>query len=103
MSYAKLIMDDGTEVLVEVDSPELRNMRLTERGVIEDLKEHFAKVMDIAKLTALSAHAGYSSIPEAAKPKEFELSFGVKLSAEAGVVFSKLGSEGSFQITLRWK
>jgi Trypsin-co-occurring domain 1 len=38
-----------------------------------------------------------------ARPKEFELSFGVKLNAEAGVVFSKMGSEGSFQITLRWK
>jgi hypothetical protein len=103
MSYATLIMDDGTEVLVEVDSPERRNIRLTERGVIQDLKEHFARVMDIAKLTALSAHAGYSSIPDAVRPKEFELSFGVKLNAEAGVVFSKLGSEGSFQITLRWK
>jgi hypothetical protein len=103
MSYVTLIMSDGTPVLVEVEAPERKNIRLSERGVIQDLNEQFAKVMDLAKLTAISANDGYRSIPEAARPKEFEFSFGMKLNAEAGVVFAKMGSEGSFQVTLRWK
>jgi hypothetical protein len=64
MSYGTIVMDDGTEVLIEVETPELRNIRLTERGVIQDLKEQFSRVMNIAKLTAQSAHAGYNGIPE---------------------------------------
>ena len=103
MSYGTLDMGDGTQVLLEVETPERRNVRLSERGVIQDLNEQFAKVMDIARSTAISAHGGYCSIPDVARPKEFELSFGIKLNAEAGVVFAKTGSEGSFQLTLRWR
>ena len=37
------------------------------------------------------------------KPDEIEIKFGVKLTAEAGVVFAKAATEGNFEITLIWK
>jgi hypothetical protein len=41
-------------------------------------------------------------IPQDIRPQELELTFGIKLNSEAGLVFSKVGGEGSFQVTLRW-
>ena len=33
---------------------------------------------------------------------EVEVTFGLKLSAEAGVVFSSVGSEVTFEVKLKW-
>lgn len=103
MNYGTLILYDGSTVLIEVDSPEREGVRLSEKGVVHDLKEELQDVMDLAKTTALSAHYAYVNTPGPARPDELEVTFGVKISAEAGVVFAKLASEGSFQITMRWK
>lgn len=37
------------------------------------------------------------------KPDEIQIKFGVKLTAEAGVVFAKATTEGNFEFTLTWK
>jgi hypothetical protein len=100
MPYGKIVMDDGkTEVLIEIgDSDSYRG----ELGVIDDLKEKFSEIMDLVGMTAKSAHAGYMKMPKEARPKEIELSFGIKINSEAGLVFSKIGGEGSFEVTMRW-
>ncbi len=100
MPYGTILMEDGkTEVLIELgDSQTYRG----ELGVVDDLKEKFSEIMQLVELTAKSAHAGYMKIPEDIRPRELELAFGIKLNSEAGLVFSKVGGEGSFQVTLRW-
>ena len=103
MNYGTLVMYDGSKVLIEVDSQERDGILLSEKGIAQDLKEEFQAVVNLAKTTALSAHYTYVNIPEPARPDELELTFGVKISSEAGVVFARLASEGSFQITMRWK
>lgn len=35
-------------------------------------------------------------------PHETEIKFGIKLTANAGIVFSSLGSELTFEITVKW-
>ena len=100
MPYGKILMEDGkTEVLIELDDTETYRGEL---GVIDDLKKKFSEIMGLVEQTAKSAHAGYMKIPQDVRPKELELSFGIKLNSEAGLVFSKVGGEGSFQVTLRW-
>jgi hypothetical protein len=100
MPYGKILMDDGkTEVLIEVGDTETYRGEL---GVIDDLKEKFDDIMGLVEQTAKSAHAGYMKIHPDVRPKELELAFGIKLNSEAGLVFSKVGGEGSFQVTLRW-
>ena len=100
MAYGKILMEDGeTEVYIEIDEREGRRGPL---GVSDDLKKKFSEIMGLVEQTARSAHAGYVKIPEEFRPMEMELSFGIKLNAEHGLAFSKVGGEGSFQVTLRW-
>jgi len=100
MPYGKIVLEDGkTEVLIEVgDADSYRG----ELGVIDDLKEKFSEVMDLVRETAKGAHAGYMRIPQEVRPSELELSFGIKINSEVGLVFSKIGCEGSFEVTMRW-
>lgn len=37
------------------------------------------------------------------RPDEVQIKLGIKLTAEAGVLFAKAASEGNFEITLTWK
>ena len=101
MPYGTLVMDDGSEFFFEIETPIKR--RYSEREVLKELRENFGRIMQLVKATAQSAHAGYNTIPVECKPAELEITFGIKLNAEAGVIFTKMGSEGSFQVTLRWK
>ena len=89
MAYGKILMEDGeTEVYIEIDEREGRRGPL---GVSDDLKKKFSEIMVLVGQTAKSAHAGYMNIPEEFRPKEMELSFGIKLNAEHGMAFSKVG------------
>lgn len=100
MPYGKILMEDGeTEVSIELEEAEGYRGPL---GVADDLKKKFSEIMGLVEQTAKSAHAGYMKIPQDVRPKELELSFGIKLNAEEGLLFSKVGGEGSFQVTLRW-
>jgi hypothetical protein len=99
MPYGKILMEDGKTVLIEIGDAESYRGKM---GVIDDLKEKFSEIMGLVEQTAKSAHAGFIKIPDEARPKELEISFGIKLNSEAGLVFSKIGGEGSFQVTLRW-
>jgi hypothetical protein len=100
MAYGKIIMERGGEFFFEIDEPYIG--LVSDRGVAEGIKENFSKIINVVKDTAESAHEGISRIPESARPDEFELQFGIKLSAVAGVVFARAGTEGNFQITLKW-
>jgi hypothetical protein len=100
MPYGKILMEDGeTEVSIELDVAENYRGPL---GVTDDLKKKFSEIMGLVEQTAKNAHAGYMKIPPEVRPKELELSFGIKLNAEKGLLFSKVSGEGSFQIILRW-
>lgn len=100
MPYGTIVLDDGKmEVLIEIGDAETYRGEL---GIIDDLKKKFTEIMRLVEETAKSAHAGYIKIPPEAKPKELEISFGLKLNSEAGLVFSKIGGEGSFEVVMRW-
>jgi hypothetical protein len=100
MSYGKILMEDGkTEVSIEIEEAESYRGDL---GVTDDLMKKFSDIMGLVEQTAKSAHAGYLKIPQEVRPKELEIAFGIKLNGEKGLLFSKVGGEGSFQVTLRW-
>jgi len=96
MPHAKLIMEDGEPVLIELD-------RISEKEAISIPQIPFDEVMKLIKRTANDVHKGYVAIPKAIKPKNFEVSFGISISAEAGAIFSKVGVEGSFTVTMSWE
>lgn len=61
----------------------------------------FAKALDTIRDAAGLLLETLVGLPQA--PAECELSFGVKLSSEAGVLLAKAGAEANFTITLTWK
>ncbi len=56
---------------------------------------------------ALKANAQYFLVAlQELGPKEIEISFGIKVAAEAGIPFfalAKVSGEGSYTITYKWK
>jgi hypothetical protein len=79
MPYGTIVMENGTEILVEIGDTEPYRGLLSERNVVDGLKENFDKIMILIEETAKSAHARYMKIPEELRPKEFELCFGLKI------------------------
>lgn len=97
-------LEDGTKFFVEVEKPagqtavsprpvsRENGLAVTEASktfekALEDIKPVLATV--VSKLKDIS-------------PDETEVKFGAKLTANAGVVFTSLGSELTFEIALKW-
>lgn len=102
MLYGKMIVDDD-KPLILFEISENYVGEVSDEGIIQGLQQKFTSVLELIKNTAESTYRGLCNIEQKATPDEVEVCFGVKLTGEAGVVFSKAGSEGAFQITLKWK
>ena len=96
-----VVMDDGSEALFQIDGPFVG--QVSDEGLVQDLQYRFTSVLNLVKKTAESSYTALSQIEASAKPDEFEFSFGVKLTGEAGIAFAKAGAEGTFQVKLTWK
>lgn len=100
MAYGKLVLNDGTEILFELDEDYRGPCGFND--IAEDAKQDFERMMKLVRDTAINAHSGFMKMPKEALPNEYSLSFGIKLSTSAGAVFAKVGTEGNFQVTLKW-
>lgn len=99
--YVEFELEAGGTIIVEVN--EGAEGALIPAGVEEivtrasqTFEQAFAKVTSIAnvvidKLTGLSQ-----------PPKEVEVTFGLTLSAEAGVVVAAASGEANYTVTLKW-
>ena len=103
MPYGKIIMDSGAEIPFEVEGPYRGEVSISDEGIIYGLQNKFGSLLGIIQETAASTYAGWQKMEENIRPDEFEITFGVKLSAQAGLVFARAGGEGTFQVTLKWK
>lgn len=100
--YGKIKMKSGADILFEVSEPDEEAGRVSAEGIATKLEKNFEDIMNVIKETAESTFDGLQKIGEAAKPDEYEIAFGLKLGANAGVIFAQASSEGSFQVTLKW-
>jgi hypothetical protein len=57
----------------------------------------------LAPISALVQDIYKSAVTKDATPDEFEVEFGVKLTAEAGIIVSKIGSEATINFKASWK
>jgi Trypsin-co-occurring domain 1 len=97
-------MLDGASVLAEVEGPERR--AAPTRGfsaveVVEKAEHTFEAALDKIRPGAAVIIAKLRDIGEA--PKEVEVEFGLKLSAEAGAVIASVATEANFRVKLTWK
>ncbi|CAM3690283.1 CU044_2847 family protein [Kibdelosporangium persicum] len=91
---------EGSSLLVEVDDEEYGVTRVSRGrdGVVEA-----AQTLDEAlRSTQPTVKAIVQSI-RACAPDEFEIEFGMKLNAEAGVIVAKTALEGHFTVKLAWR
>lgn len=99
--YGKIKMESGEDIFFEIDDEDYDG-KVSDRGIALGLQERFESVMNLVKETAESTHKGIKDIKDESRPSAYEISFGMKFSANAGVVFAKVGSEGNFQVKLTW-
>lgn len=67
--------------------------------VIEKASMTFEKTVEKIKPAAIAVANAFKTI----SPDELEIGFGLKLTAAAGVVFSSISSDVTFEVKMTWK
>jgi hypothetical protein len=96
-------LEDGTTFLVEVDKQPTqpgapKPVSLGSGVSVTAASKKFDQALDEIKPVITTVVSKLKDIT----PTETEIKFGVKLTANAGIVFSSLGSELTFEITVKW-
>ncbi|GAA2888176.1 CU044_2847 family protein [Streptosporangium fragile] len=95
------LADEEGSILVEMD-PEPGLERLSRRGDgFTQAKISFESALANVRDAASSALQQFRTM--AAPPDEVEIQFGIKLSASAGAVIAKTGTEGHFDVKIKWQ
>jgi Trypsin-co-occurring domain 1 len=89
---------DGSQLMVEVDQPPPPVG--VEAVGLGDGKIDLGAALEQIKSAAIEVQDKLRSI--AVPPESFELSFGIKLSASAGVILAKAGTEANFTVKMNW-
>lgn len=97
-------LEGGGAILVEVDGVEPTGSRV--RGgspaeVAERARQTFEASLERIKPAAAAIIAKIRELSD--KPEQIDVEFGIKLSAEAGVVIASTSIEANFKVTLHWK
>jgi hypothetical protein len=106
---AQFKLEDGTAFLVEVDEPRavrgasgVQRVASPRTGQLvleanQTLEEALEQVKPVIATVAARLRSGLTTPAD-----EVEVTFGLKLSAAAGVVFSSVGGEVTFEVKLKW-
>jgi hypothetical protein len=89
----------GTIVSVEVEPADGRRQA---SGLSDEAMVTFQHAQEMIQGLATGFHESVSRLATSMKPNEIELQFGLKLTAEAGWLVSKVGGEAGFEIKLKW-
>ncbi|MEL7356938.1 MAG: CU044_2847 family protein [Cyanobacteria bacterium J06560_6] len=106
---AQFTLEDGTAFLVEVEEPRqgrggtgVQRVATPRTGQLvleanQTLEAALEQVKPVIGTVASKLRAGMTTPAD-----EVEVTFGLKLSAAAGVVFSSVGGEVTFEVKLKW-
>jgi hypothetical protein len=94
----KVKLADGKELLVEVEEPTLVGVQATALGPGGEID--LASAMEHVKGAATQLFQALQEMT--VKPDDCEITFGIKLSASAGVILAKAGAEANFEVKLGW-
>lgn len=100
----ELVWDDGSKVTAEITEPGEGQEGTGRAGRLEKVQQltqqAFEKAMSQLKPIAQTV---MGTLKELNNPIEVGVEFGVKLSAETGVVIASAQAEANFKISLKWK
>ncbi len=91
-------VDETDSVVIEVDDGD--EVSQVGGGVIEDAAEDFTEKLGSVRK---AVEAALRELGGTLKPETIKVSFGVKLSAQAGAVIAKTSAEGNLQVEMEWK
>jgi len=96
---------DGPSIAVEVSEvdaggPVVRG-GLNPRDVVVRASTSFDDAIRAMRQPLASVISSLGELPSG--PDEVEVSFGLRLSGELGVIVTKAGAEANFPVTLRWQ
>ena len=97
-------LEDGSTIWVEVDEPERAGgaARVSRGGdkTIDKANQSFETALDKVKPTANAVISKLRDLADS--PDEITVEFGLKLSAQAGVVLAAASIEANYKVTLKW-
>ena len=103
---AEFHLEDGTPFLMEIEEKAGRSQERIARGGVNDdvnkTAQSFEQALD--RVVPVAA-AAFNKLKQGltTPASEVEIKFGLKMTAEAGVVFAAVGGEVNFEVTLTWK
>ena len=95
--------ENGSKFLVEVSEPEgsaIERVSLPSGQMVIKAQQSFEEALEKIKPVAstIITKLKHLSIPADA----VEVKFGLKLTADAGAIFTSIGGEVNYEITLKW-
>ncbi len=105
-AIAEFTLEDGTKVYFEVPAPRpgkaLQSVGVDVGATVYAATGAFEQALDKIQpvVNAVIAKIGRGLTTPA---DEVEVKFGVNLTADAGVIFSSVGGEVNFEITVKWQ
>lgn len=95
-------LEDGTTMLVEIEEPDQGGLVKASRAddVIVKAQQTLEKSLEKVKPAAQVVIQQLRKLHDA--PNEIQVTFGLKLSADAGAVLASAGAEANYTVTLKW-
>jgi hypothetical protein len=99
---AELRLGDGSTLLLEADGEQPPGVGRVARGgaLVREGAETLQEALERLRPALDALVSGVRGAARA--PSEVTVGFGIKLSAEAGVVISKAATEANFTVTAKW-
>lgn len=96
-------LEDGNTILVEIDEPDQGGLVKVSRAgdVISKASLTLEKSLEKVRPVAQYVIQQLRKLHDA--PSEIQVSFGLKLSAEAGAVLASASTEANYTVTLKWE
>ena|SRR5271157_5192442 len=98
--YIDFLLEGTEKIRVEVSGDEGRVTRGDPKDVIEPATVAFDAAL--AKLGPICSAIVQQARGLIDQPEEFSVEFGVKLSAEAGVVIASAAAEANLKVSVKW-
>ena len=94
--------DEDKPILIEVaPQPGVRTVSLSPKDMAAKAEEAMQNVMDTIHNIARRFNGLYDNLPN--EFNQVELSFGIKINAEAGAIVAKASVESNFNVKLVWQ
>ncbi len=101
---SEILIDTDAPILVEFEpAAGLRKAARTPEEAVQEAARALNRAMGLIHHMARRVARTVSAVPVAERPHQAEVTFGLKLDAEAGAVIAKAGMEASINVKLTWE